>query len=68
MDIVLVVDSLVDDIEFVEDDHNQVLAHNHLLDASLDNLAVLAVVDVVVVVVVKLVALQVVDVVGIEVV
>jgi hypothetical protein len=34
MDIVLVVDSLLDDIEFVEDDHSQLLAHNHLRNAS----------------------------------
>jgi hypothetical protein len=72
MDMRLVVDSLMDDMEFVEDDHSQVLVHNHLLNASLDNLDVFVVVVaaavVVVVVVVELVALQVVaiDVVHVE--
>jgi hypothetical protein len=59
VDIVLDVDSLaVDIVEFVEDDHNQVLEHNHLLDASLDNLEEVVVVEVVLVVVVAFVALQ----------
>jgi hypothetical protein len=60
MDTVLVVDSLVDDIEFVEDEHKQVLVHNHLLNASLDNLEVMVAVAVVAA---GFVALQVVEVV-----
>ncbi len=41
MDTVLIVDSLQSDIEFVVNDHNQVLGHNHFLNASLDNLEAL---------------------------
>jgi hypothetical protein len=41
MGIVLVVDSMVDDTEFVEDDHNQMLVHNYFLNASLDNFEML---------------------------
>ncbi len=48
MGIVLVVDSMVDDTEFVEDDHNQTLVHNYFLDASLDNFEMLVLVAAVV--------------------
>lgn len=34
MDTVPVADSSVDDIEFVGDEHNQMLEHNHLLNGS----------------------------------